>query len=135
MPTYVYQCEKCEVEFEQWQSIHAEALRAHPGCGSAVVKVITGVRTYGIGPRGAATRAHDATESRWDKDLPAYKRLRHNGYQPPSVDGCATLETEATSGFEIETGLKYGHMDTTLVEESMQMARESGWDPKKKVEV
>jgi putative FmdB family regulatory protein len=134
MPTYLNECADCYEQFSAWQSIHDDS-KPSCSCGGQTVRVISRVNTHGIGVRGQRTREVDSTEARWDKDLPAYKRLRHNGYQPPSVDGCATLETEATSGFEIETGLKYGHMDSTLVEESMQMARESGWDPKKKVEV
>ena len=46
----------------------------------------------------------DAVEKQWDKDLPAYKRLRQGGHQPPSTDGCADLEARATTAFEIEAG-------------------------------
>jgi len=40
----------------------------------------------------------------WDKDMPAYKRLRKNGIQPKSIDGAAKLEARATSKQQIETG-------------------------------
>lgn len=46
----------------------------------------------------------NALEKQWDKDLPAYKRLRAHGFQPPSTDGCADLEARATTAFEIEAG-------------------------------
>ena len=39
------------------------------------------------------------------KDLEAYKRLRKQGLQPPSVDGSARLESEAVSKVEIQTGV------------------------------
>lgn len=121
---------KCGDEFYKWQSIHDDALVKCLKCGGKLVRVIDRVQTYGVGERGAATRFHDLREERWTVDGAAYKRLRHEGHQPPSVDGSADLERDARSPFEIETGLRFGHMDQTLVEESTQMARESGWDPK-----
>lgn len=39
-----------------------------------------------------------------DKDMAAYKRLRKNGLQPPTIDGCADLESKATSQEEINYG-------------------------------
>ena len=49
----------------------------------------------------------EAREKRWDKDMPAYKRLRDQGYQPKSIDGAAALERDATTRFEIESGTAY----------------------------
>ena len=43
-------------------------------------------------------------DKRWDRDMPAYKRLRQQGLQPKGIDGCADLETRAHDQFEIETG-------------------------------
>lgn len=43
-------------------------------------------------------------EKQWDRDLPAYKRLRLQGYQPPRTQGCAQLEAEAHSQREIDMG-------------------------------
>ena len=43
-------------------------------------------------------------EKRWKKDLPAYKELADQGYQPPSVDGAAELRDKASSKQEIESG-------------------------------
>jgi putative FmdB family regulatory protein len=40
MPTYVYQCAKCDDEFELWQSILDDPLKRHPGCGGKVTKVL-----------------------------------------------------------------------------------------------
>jgi hypothetical protein len=56
--------------------------------------------------RGDA-RSVRAREKRWQKDMPAYKRLRQEGYQPPSIDGAAALERDATTKFEIESGRAY----------------------------
>ena len=40
MPTYVYACDTCQVQFEQFQSFHDEPLRTCPSCQSAVRRVI-----------------------------------------------------------------------------------------------
>lgn len=46
-----------------------------------------------------------AMEGRWDKDMPAYKRLRRDGLQPPHIDGCAELEAKAETPTQVQTGL------------------------------
>lgn len=53
---------------------------------------------------GAHAAAINATERNWDKDMPAYKRLRHTGVQPRSIDGAAQLEARASESFEITSG-------------------------------
>lgn len=45
-----------------------------------------------------------AREKRWDRDMPAYKRLRDQGLQPKQIDGSADLERDASTRFEIESG-------------------------------
>ena len=55
---------------------------------------------------GGAQAAHvDALERQWDKDLPAYARLRKDGYQPERIDGSHHLEAVATSKAQIESPL------------------------------
>ena len=49
----------------------------------------------------------EAREKRWNKDMPAYKRLRDQGYQPKGIDGAAALERDATTRFEIESGTAF----------------------------
>lgn len=44
------------------------------------------------------------TERRWDRDMPAYKRLVDQGYQPPRIDGCGDIETNAEHVKEVELG-------------------------------
>jgi len=53
---------------------------------------------------GQAALRDKAREKRWATDMPAYKRLREQGYQPPRIDGSAALESQASSRFEIESG-------------------------------
>lgn len=45
-----------------------------------------------------------AREKRWERDMPAYKRLRENGTQPKRIDGSGDLEQVASSKTEIEHG-------------------------------
>ena len=45
-----------------------------------------------------------AKDAQWDQDMPAYKRLRDDGVQPPRIDDSAALEAGATDQFEIEMG-------------------------------
>lgn len=40
----------------------------------------------------------------WDRDMPAYKRLRRQGLQPPGIDGCRQLEQVASMQQEITLG-------------------------------
>jgi hypothetical protein len=47
----------------------------------------------------------NATESRWQKDMPAYKRLRADGLQPKQIDGCANIEKKAKESWQVETGI------------------------------
>lgn len=43
-----------------------------------------------------------AREKRWNRDLPAYKSLRKQGYRPRSVAGADRLAASATSDSQIE---------------------------------
>lgn len=65
---------------------------------------------------GAAALREKNKEKRWAADMPAYKRLRQQGYQPPSIDGSANLESNASSRFEIESGRAYPGMEKQVSE-------------------
>lgn len=47
------------------------------------------------------------TERRWDRDMPAYARLRRDGLQPRSVDGAADLEQKMNHG---QIDIDLGHL-------------------------
>jgi len=47
-------------------------------------------RTEGL--RDEPTSQTRARENRWNRDLPAFKRLSDNGVRPPSTVGAADLE-------------------------------------------
>lgn len=69
-----------------------------------------GCRVAGIsfGTNTTTTRGQTVAEinqraKNWDKDMPAYKRLRKNGVQPKSIDGAAALEARASTVAEVES--------------------------------
>lgn len=53
--------------------------------------------------RGAEVAKINQRAKNWDKDMPAYKRLRANGVQPKSIDGAAALEAKASTVAEVES--------------------------------
>ena len=53
--------------------------------------------------RGAKVAQINQTAKNWDKDMPAYKRLRQQGYQPKGIDGAARIEATATSEAQVES--------------------------------
>jgi hypothetical protein len=78
--------------------------RTHPefveGCFACK---ITGV---GFGAAAMPTRKPqvirtDQRQKQWDRDMPEYKALREQGYQPKNIDGCDELAAKAQGGYEI----------------------------------
>ncbi len=56
MPTYVYACDTCQVQFEKYQSFSEDALRTCPTCQSAVRRVMQPV---GIAFKGSGWHIND----------------------------------------------------------------------------
>lgn len=79
------------------------------------------IRTIGV---MKASRPVDARERQLDKDLDAYQRLRRQGLQPPTNDGCAKLEAEAVSRVEIEMGTVRTDMEPAQRREWARAAEE-----------
>lgn len=71
------------------------------GCRVAGVRMGTNTTTS----RGAKVAEINTTERNWNKDMPAYKRLRANGLQPKKIDGAANVEKRAQEGWQVETGI------------------------------
>ena len=70
---------------------------------------IDAVRSIGFGvgtmpTRHPGSQAVEAREKRWEKDMPAYKRMRQQGLQPKTIDGAAHIEAKAETRFEVESG-------------------------------
>jgi hypothetical protein len=55
--------------------------------------------------RGQNVESINRTERNWQKDMPAYKRLRKEGLQPKSIDGAAAVEKKAEHKWQVETGI------------------------------
>jgi hypothetical protein len=68
------------------------------GCRVAGIQVGSNSTTT----RGSKVADINQREKNWNKDMPAYKRLRANGLQPKTIDGCAAVEQLATSKHQIE---------------------------------
>ena len=68
----------------------------------AVRSIVFGVGT--MPTRHPGSQAVEAREKRWEKDMPAYKRLRQQGLQPKTIDGAAHIEAKAETRFEVESG-------------------------------
>ena len=71
MPTYVYACDTCQVQFEKYQSFNDEPLRSCPTCQNSVRRVIqpAGVVFKGTGWHINDYRAHKGAEA--TSDAPA----------------------------------------------------------------
>ncbi len=83
---------------------------------------------------GTARSPQSLMEARWERDMPAYRRLRDNGLQPPHIDGCAQLETRASSQLEIEMGHLISPSVLPQVAEGMAMSRDLDWRPQDSVD-
>jgi hypothetical protein len=71
------------------------------GCRVAGIRMGTNSTTS----RGAKVASINQTERNWNKDMPAYKRLRANGLQPKKIDGAAEVEKKAQESWQVETGI------------------------------
>lgn len=68
------------------------------GCKVANVRMGSNSTTT----RGSQVAATNQTARNWDRDMPAYKRLRKEGLQPRSIDGSAFVEKHATEKWQVE---------------------------------
>lgn len=111
MPTYMYLCKKAH-RTEAWRSIHTENLKQYECevCGGDADLVFSSpaIAADALPNKRHGVRSIEATERKWDVDMPAYKRLRKEGLQPRSVDGAAMAEAQAQHPLEIDMGRPLG---------------------------
>lgn len=119
MPTYRYICHTCQTEMEFWRSIH-DTSPSPSHCDAPLTKIFTVPYTSKVGVHGREAIRVDTTERHWDKDMAAYKRLRNDGHQPRTIDGCDRLEATAVSNWQVKTGQP--HPDNR-VNEAQEMAK------------
>lgn len=121
MPTYRYVCPEGHATLE-WRSIHAETVREIPCPDCSRIAPLhlasPAIAADALPNKMHGVRATNATEKSWDRDMPAYKRLRREGLQPRGIDGAADMETRADHPLEIEMGRKLGReSDVTRAQE------------------
>jgi hypothetical protein len=85
-------------------TIHQRQVHPQFEEGCFMCKVSTVQLSAGAANSNPEYHANENREKRWNRDMPAYKRLRDQGYQPAHIDGSADLERDATTRFEIESG-------------------------------
>lgn len=107
MPTYRFRC-PTHGDHDEWRSIHDATVVLCDICAAPLQRVMTPPRisVYATPHKGAEAKRIDAGDARLNEDLPAYKALRRQGYQPPSVDGSAILQRDATDQLDITMGKK-----------------------------
>lgn len=78
------------------------------------------IQTVSIAPSATPSRrggghalSVNRMEKQWGVDMPAYKRLREQGYNPKSIDGVAELEKKVESGLELEMGRSFQDVAAT----------------------
>lgn len=109
MPTYVYRCEQCGDEDEITHGFDDTPTLTCLACASAPLVKVLGRGLYigadALPNKRHGVRAADERERRLNDDLPAYKRMRRAGLQPPSTKGAAELErSEPSDQFDIDHG-------------------------------
>ncbi|MFM7677357.1 MAG: FmdB family zinc ribbon protein [Roseiflexaceae bacterium] len=87
MPTYVYACDTCQVQFEQFQSFHDEPLRSCPECQSAVRRVL---QPAGIVFKGSGWHINDYRNTpKESSDTPAAAPAATPAASTPAADAPA----------------------------------------------
>ena len=107
MPLYTYRCSECGPQDEQEFAIGTARRLASCVCGQTMRLVIGHGVHVAPSLHNPNVRHVDQTEARWDKDMPAYSRMRNRGMQPPQVDGSAALEDHCGDQLDIDYGNLY----------------------------
>lgn len=105
MPDYLYSCHQCGEEVELSFPIGTAQRMMACDCGDKL-RLVIGYQVQ-IAPsmlisKGEQVRDADAREARWNRDIPAYQRMRAKGMQPPQIDGSAALEDKADDQLDID---------------------------------
>jgi|TARA_B100001559_G_scaffold116476_1_gene97824 hypothetical protein len=112
MPMYVYRCLDCGLSHDIRHGFDETYDGSCNACEGVVRKYFGEVH---ISASATPTRGlHDGKTINWagtkvkekekEQDMAAYKRLRSEGLQPPTIDGSAHLESRARTPYEIKAG-------------------------------
>lgn len=105
MPEYVFECGHCGERHEETFPIGTAPSATGCDCGKTAVLVIgagVNIAPSALEARGAQARMTNEMEARWQKDMPAYKRMRNRGMQPKQIDGSADLENTVNDQLDID---------------------------------
>jgi putative FmdB family regulatory protein len=133
MPLYVYRCEACGEEEDVTHGFNDTPTLSCLACAAApLVKVLGRGMFIGAGAlpnKRHGVRAADQRESEWNRDLPAYKRMRDAGLQPPSTQGAERLErSDPSDQFDIDyqATMKRHNASRAQVEDTKAALTEAG---------
>lgn len=108
MPRYDYRCKVCGEVEETVHGFNDEPDMHCMECGALMGKMLG--MPY-VSPSAVPSRnsvidleATKQAEKDKDADMAAYKRLRSDGLQPPSINGAARLEAKAEEKHEVTSG-------------------------------
>lgn len=109
--------------------VHEEFVEGCFGCAVGTIHISPAAMATRIeGDRQYAFQADFAAEFH-NGDREAYRRLRADGVQPPSIRGSRRLEANASTQFEIESGQIMP--DQKALRTVMTMCSDGGLDPLK----
>lgn len=108
MPRYDYRCKSCGFVEEVLHGFEDEPDMHCMECGVLMGKILG---MPNVAPSAVPSQnntidfaATKIAEKNKDADMNAYKRLRSNGVQPPSINGSAQLESRAEEKYEVNSG-------------------------------
>jgi predicted nucleic acid-binding Zn ribbon protein len=105
MAQYAYRCAQCGTEDDQEFPIGTARRVQQCACGGVLRLVIgagVNISHAGFVAKGSRVREVDNREKGWDRDMPAYKRMRRRGMQPPGIDGASQLEDRVNDNLDLE---------------------------------
>ena len=107
MPVYVYRCLDCGLSVDVRHGFDETYGGDCRGCGGVVRKYFGHVQ---FAPSATPSRGNidwgvtKRNEKNKEADMAAYKRLRAEGLQPPSINGSSQLEKHAGASHEVQAG-------------------------------
>lgn len=103
MPTYGYQCERCNEQFEVFQRITEPALTTHEGCGGALRRIMYPV---GIVFKGPGFYVNDYARNGNGKSATSTNGASANGSEKPAAAASSATggsESSASKSTEVKT--------------------------------
>ena len=108
MPRYDYRCKVCGAVEETVHGFNDDPEMHCLECGAVMGRMMgmPYVSPSAVPSRNNVIDLAATKQAEKDKaaDMAAYKRLRQDGVQPPSIDGSAKLESRAEEKHEVNSG-------------------------------